>query len=277
MKNTIADQTDWAALWRELVERSNQRKAKTGGDIKYWNKNAGRYDARVRRRWQQPDAIRTFICSRIEPHTTLLDIGAGTGAWAALLAQQVSFVTALEPSSGMRAIMRSNLAEQGITNVKVVAGRWPEIEIPTHDYVLCAHAMYGAPDLPAFVRSMTAAARKTCFMLIRDSHPDSIMARAARHILGQPNDSPNFNVAFNVLKQSGIQPEVLVDNHNNWQPWRHPGLDEALAEIKERLGLDQEARYDAYLHDLLAQNLQPENGEVVWPSGVRSVLMYWNV
>ena len=277
MKNKQEDQINWAALWRELVERNNQRKAKNGGDIKYWNTNAGHYDARVRRRWQQPDAIRTFICGRLEPDTSVLDIGAGTGAWAVLLARQVSLVTALEPSSGMRSRMQSNLAEEGIRNVKILDGRWPEIEIQPHDYVLCAHAMYGAPELPTFIHRMGETARKTCFMLIRDSHPESIMAQAAEHILGQPNDSPNFAVAFNVLKQTGIQPEVLADNHNNWQPWRHPSLDAALVEVKQRLDVEGDDRYDAYLGDLLAKNLRPENDEYVWPSGVRSVLIYWHV
>ena len=277
MKNTIDDQTNWAALWRELVERNNQRKAKNGGDIKYWNKNAGHYDARVRRRWQRPDAIRTFICSSLEPETSVLDIGAGTGAWAIHLSRQVSLVTALEPSSGMRALMQSNLADQGISNVKIIDGRWPETETRQHDYVLCAHAMYGALDLPTFIRRMNETARKTCFMLIRDAHPDSIMSTAARHILGQPNDSPNFAVAFNVLKQTGIHPEVLADNHNNWRSWSHDSLDEALIEVKDRLGVDQDDCYDAYLQDLLAQNLRPENGAYVWPAGVRSVLIYWHV
>ena len=241
-------------------------------DVERWSKA---FDDPARDAWQKP--IELVAALRLQPGQAVADIGAGTGAWAALLAQQVDHVTALEPSSGMRTIMQANLAEQGIGNVQIVAGRWPETPLPAHDYVLCAHAMYGAPDLPAFIDRMTAAARSTCFMLIRDSHPDSLMALAAQYVLGQPNDSPNFRVALNVLKQNGLQPEILVDNHNNWRPWHHPGLDEALAEVKQRLGVEHDTQYDAYLHDLLAQNLRPENGELVWPVGVRSVLIYWQV
>jgi SAM-dependent methyltransferase len=275
MKTTLNEHTDYAALWRELVKRSNQRKEKTGGDIKYWDHHARNYDARVRRRWQQPDSIRGFIADCIEPGASVLDIGAGTGAWAVFLASRVRYVTALEPSSGMRTIMRSNLDELGITNIKMMAGRWPETEASPHDYVLCAHAMYGAPDLPVFVNRMTATAHKTCFMLIRDSHPDSIMAQAARRILGQPNDSPNFTVAVKVLEQMGIEHETLADNHNNWKPWRHPTLEDALNEIKQRLGVDLDNQFDPYLRDLLVKNLRREEGEYIWPSGVRSALIYW--
>lgn len=43
--------------------------------------------------------------------STVLDIGAGTGAWAILLSKFVKKVTAIEPSVEMRSILEDNLDE----------------------------------------------------------------------------------------------------------------------------------------------------------------------
>ena len=96
--------TDWTALWRELVEikaRSQKREADAQLQMDFWRVKAREFDESVKRRWTRPDSSRDFVISQLDANATVLDIGAGTGAWAALLARYVHKVTAIEPSPAM--------------------------------------------------------------------------------------------------------------------------------------------------------------------------------
>ena len=208
--------TDWAAL----VARARRGRARCRDDGSVadpraeagtdpWASRARDYDERVARRWTHPDSTRAFILAEIGEGATVLDIGAGTGAWAAFLAPRAASVTAVERSPAMIARLRANLAARGVDNVRIVHGGWPDVAVEPHDYALCAHAVYWYPDLPAFVRRMSDATRSTCFLVLRDPRLDGIMAEAARHIRGHPMDSPNVTVAHNVLLQMGIRPHLV--------------------------------------------------------------------
>lgn len=272
--------TDWTALWRELVEvKSCSRKGQAGAesqpDLSY--ARAREFDEGVKRRWTRPDSSRDFVMSQLDKNATLLDIGAGTGAWAALLASRARKVTAVEPSLAMIEVMREKLAAQGCTNVEIVQGAWPDVLVEPHDFSLCSHAMYGCPDLPAFIRRMVASTRCTCFLVLRAPDVDCILAEAARHIWGQPHDSPNFTIAYNVLLQMGIYPNVLMENTGLWDSRSSESLEEALSAVKRRLGLDGMTEHDDFLVDLLRRRLTYQDGQYVWPREVRSVLVYWTV
>jgi 2-polyprenyl-3-methyl-5-hydroxy-6-metoxy-1,4-benzoquinol methylase len=272
--------TDWAALWRELVEvkargRGTRNEAEETPDL--WGARAREYDESVRRRWTTPDSSRRFVLSRLRPDDTVLDIGAGTGSWSALLARGARRVTAVEPSAAMTGVMRRNLTAEGISNVEIVQGAWPEVAVDPHDVSLCSHAMYGYPDLPVFVRTMIASTRRLCVLILRAPSLDGVLAEAARHIWGQPLDSPNFAIAYNVLLQMGLYPSVLMEDAGLWNRRPSETPDEALASLKRHFGLRHTSRHDQYLQDLLRRRLDWRDGRGTWPREVRSALVYWEV
>jgi hypothetical protein len=174
-------------------------------------------------------------------------------------------------------VMREKLAAQGHTNVETVQGAWPDVLVEPHDFSLCSHAMYGYPDLPAFVRRMVASTRCTCFLVLRAPSLDCVLAEAARHIWGQPHDSPNFTIAYNVLLQMGIYPNVLMENTGLWDSRSSESLEQALSAVKRRFGLDGMTEHDDFLADLLRRRLTYQDGQYVWPREVRSALVYWTV
>src|SRR5512142_2846638 len=94
--------TDWALLWRQLVEASHWPQSRSEGEWSRegdpWRERARRYAERVRRKWTRPDPIREFVASRVGSEDTVLDVGAGTGSWSMLLARRARHVTAVEPS-----------------------------------------------------------------------------------------------------------------------------------------------------------------------------------
>ena len=101
--------TDWAALWRQLAETRywrgfNRPEARQAADA--WRNKAREFDERIKRRWMQPDSSRSFVLSQVHADTTVLDIGAGTGRWAMLLAPHVR-----KPAGGNRAGSRHGRAD----------------------------------------------------------------------------------------------------------------------------------------------------------------------
>ncbi len=272
---------DWLLLWRELVEAQarGRTKAKVGAHPDVWQAKAREFHTAVQQRWSVPDSSRDFITADLEQHPgdTVLDIGAGTGAWAAFLARRAQHVTALDPSLAMLDLLRENVAAAGLTNVAIVEGGWPEADVAPHDVVLCSHALYGVADFTTFVRKMETTARRRCYLLLRIAAPDGVMAQAARRVWRQPYDSPNFQVAYNALLQLGIFAHVLIEDSGLWRPWTNASLDEALAEVKRRLDLAEDGTHDAFLRDLLARHLTEVDGQWVWPRGTRAALVYWDV
>ncbi len=270
---------NWTLFWKELVELSGRWPKDDESQEDHWKKRSRMFSENVKSRWSQPDSSREFLIStlRAAPGATFLDIGAGTGAWAVLAAGCAASVTAIDRSPAMIAVMRENLAEEGISNVCIIEGCWPDVDVEPHDFSLCSHAMYGEPDFPRFIRKMMSVTRRTCFLLMRAPKIDALMAEFARLVLGHPHDSPNFVIAYNLLIEMGIYANVLVEDAGLWRGWSSGSLEQALAEVKRRLGLKDDPSYDAILYQRLEQELTCVDGKYLWPRGVRSALMYWNV
>lgn len=273
--------TDWATLWKDLSGMQNKAFArkKEGRDDDFWKHKAKDFDKMVDERWAKPDSSRDFLTQKLmdNPGSSLLDIGAGTGKWSLLVSPYASRVTAFEPSLAMQKVLKEKIQKQRITNVDIVTGNWPEDDAEPHDYILASHSMYGVGDFKAFVEKMDAVAQKACILVMRAPLAGSVMAVAAKKVLGQPYDSPNFQIAYNALLGMDIYPDVVMEADGTWPGWASNSFEEALDEIKNRLGLTENDEYDAFLTELLENNLTLEKGKYIWPAGNRSALVYWEV
>ncbi len=273
--------TDWCKLWEQLSDIQNKAFGRKKGhkEDDFWKHKATHFDKMVDERWSKPDSSRDFLIQKLKdtPGSSLLDIGAGTGKWSLLVSPYTSKVTALDPSLAMQEILRGKIQKHKILNIDIVTGTWPEDDVAPHDFILASHSMYGVADFKAFVNKMSTTATKACILLLRAPFADSIMAAAARHVFGQPYDSPNFQIAYNILLGMDIYPDVIMEADGTWPAWTNDSFEEALGELKNRLGLSNTPSYDDFLSDLLEKNLILEDDKVVWPSGNRSALVYWEV
>jgi SAM-dependent methyltransferase len=273
--------TDWNALWRELhgAQVRGWQTGKTRPSEDVWRDKARTFAAGVAKRWSTPDSSRGTVAAWLDAHpgSSVVDVGAGTGAWAAFLAGHARKVTAVEPSPAMVEVMKETLAAARVTNVEVVQAPWPEAPLEPHDVSLCSQAMYGFADFPAFVQSLERVTRRRCFLLMRAPVMDGLMAEVSRRVWGHPYDSPNFQVGYNALLQLGILADVVVEDTGLWEPWSSASPEEAVAEVKRRFGLAEPCEHDAFLRDLMERRLTLVEGRYVWPRGVRSALVHWDV
>ncbi len=272
--------TDWFNFWKELVELKGEAssRSKQCRDKSYWKRKVNHFKNKAGNGQSEPASSRLFIASTLEnnPNSTLLDIGAGIGDWCAFLAPYAREITALEPSDDMGEMLTETIKAGNVNNVELVKGNWPGIDIEPHDYTLASHSMYGETDIKSFIKKMKSISRKGCFVVSRVLFADTIMARAAQRTMGQPYDSPCFQVLYNVLLQMGIYPNVLMETGKTWKSWSNDSLEEALDEVKNRLGVRETDQYDDYLVSLLKAELTQKDGKLVWPAGNGSALMYWD-
>ena len=112
---------DWAASWRELVERRRTEVGERDLEEDPWGSRAARFVARPASR---PDAFLHFLEPWLGPRRTLIDVGAGTGRHAAPLAERLDWVTVVEPSQGMRDRIPQ------VDNMTVIGSAWNGIVAP---------------------------------------------------------------------------------------------------------------------------------------------------
>ena len=127
------------------------------------------------RRTDEPalDLLRSFV----KPGETWLDIGAGGGRYALPLALLAKEVIAIEPSEGMRNVLREGMAEHGISNIRTVPARWPMEAAPAADVALIAHIGYDVEDIGPFLDAMERSARRLCVAVLVTPSPPHPAAR----------------------------------------------------------------------------------------------------
>jgi len=269
---------NWFAVWQQLVEERSARRGvhRPPPEQDPWHNRAAAFQKTVENRWKNPDSSRECILAHVHPGATVLDIGAGSGAWSCLLAEHVRQVTAVEASAAMLCRLRSRAANAPEKNISIMEGRWPDVSPPPHDFSLCANVIYSIPDLEAFVRKTVAVTRATCFFIIRVIPPDSLLAEAAQLVFGHIHYRPHFGIFYNALQQMGIFANVLMEDTGLRFPWQSPSLENAVEKMKHQLCIDNDQQYDHLLLALAERSLKRQNGLYRWPPDIRSALVYWS-
>ncbi|MDK2974510.1 MAG: hypothetical protein PWP08_881 [Methanofollis sp.] len=135
------------------------------------------YDA-LMARCGYPGAVAGRLCALVPPGSTVLDIGAGTGAFTLPLARTAASVVALDPSSYHLGVLRQKAASAGIANLRYVEAVWGEAAasaVGPADYAVAAYSMID-PDLRGFLAAMIRCAKKGVFLVYRAGDPDPLNA-----------------------------------------------------------------------------------------------------
>jgi 2-polyprenyl-3-methyl-5-hydroxy-6-metoxy-1,4-benzoquinol methylase len=241
---------DWAERWRSIVvERAAA--AKGHSDPKYWDRRAPTF---ARSTQARSDAFLEVVAPYLSPSKTLIDVGAGAGRHALPLAERLEWVTAVEPSEGMRAQIGHR------DNMTVVASSWEDAAVAPADLVICSHVLYGVEDPVPFIEKLEASARERVFIMLRESPMAHLGAVVREQMLGEEPGLPRFSDLFMLLMQMGVAPDVTFTSYPN--PQRYANIDEALADCQAMIGDRWEAQsgraiveslLDADGHELLFQ------------------------
>jgi SAM-dependent methyltransferase len=198
---------------------------------------------------RQGDDVLDALLAISRPDVSWLDIGAGGGRYALPLALHSRHVTAVEPSEGMRAVLREGLAEHGIANVDIAPVRWPaEAGDLRADFSLAAHVGYDLLEINPFIDAMQAATRERCVWLLLDRAPSSGFTDLWQAVHGEPRAQlPALRELLHLLLARGVLPDVRVF------PRTMPNVspDDFRASARRRLWLTEGSPKDQRLQALL--------------------------
>jgi SAM-dependent methyltransferase len=253
---------DWVDNWKRIVDARATR-AGTHPDPGYWNRRAPSF---ARSTQARADEFLKVIDPYLSPVKTLIDAGAGTGRHAVPLAERLEWVTAVEPSEGMRSMIAA------ASNMTIVASTWEDAEVAPADLVICSHVLYGVSDIEPFIAKLERSARERVFIMLRESdlpHPAAAIRKRLEGDFGPP--MPRFSDLFMLLIQLGIAPDVKFLTYQSVT--RYANLDEALVDARALVG---DGWDEAIGHAMLDELLTRENGELVFDGGtVLSGVAHW--
>jgi SAM-dependent methyltransferase len=258
----VATEVDWVARWQQIVA-DRATLASGHADSGYWDRRARSY---ARSTHARSDEFLQVLEPYLSPQKTLIDVGAGTGRHATPLAERLEWVTAVEPSDGMR----SHIPPRD--NMTVIASTWEDAEVAPADLVICSHVLYGVADPVAFIDKLQRSARERVFVMMRETelpHPAAVLRKTLAGHAGPR--LPRFSELFMLLLQMGIAADVKFIRYPIVT--RYSSMDEAMTDSRALFGEGwEEERARAILDEILKK----EDGELVFEGGVAlSGVAHW--
>ena len=258
----VAQRNDWIEAWRKLV-REREESSRGHSDPRYWDRRAPAF---ARSTAGRADQFIEVLAPYLSHRKTLIDVGAGAGRHAVPLAEQLEWVTAVEPSEGMRAHMPS------LPNLTVIASAWEDADVAPADLVICSHVIYGVEEIVPFIVKMERVARERVFIVLREGpvpHPANVLRD---RLAGTPLPRiTQFSDLFMVLVQMGVLPDVRFIRYPVVN--RYPSLAAALDDCMPLFGDgwdENEVRRE------LEKMLVPDGDELVIDGGVAvSGVAHW--
>jgi predicted TPR repeat methyltransferase len=147
------------ATWRALQAAATDRTTRLDEavDLAFWETVADRYDDEALAR--RVPAVVERVLTRIGSGKRVLDLGCGTGSFALPIAAAGNWVTGLDYSPAMLAVFRRKLGTDE-RRVQLVLGRIEAADLPPHDVVLVANALYRIADIEPVIARLNALARE---------------------------------------------------------------------------------------------------------------------
>lgn len=235
--------TNWAEEWAMRLARSNHKaRLRTCGisSEDFWDNFTGWPQLQLYTRYpgQALDSILKWVNSR----STVLDIGAGSGALTVPMAKAANYVTAVEPSSGQIDRLRDNAATAGVNNIKIIQKRWEDTtltELGRHDVVTAAYC-FQMMDIRAALQKMWAAAERCIFLI---DFVDHDLVEPLRRILGGLETGPDYLFLYNVLYEMGHRASVEIITRDYEMP-----LDLQLDTLSYTHGLSSEQKQKLHFY-----------------------------
>jgi SAM-dependent methyltransferase len=257
-----------AVAWREQVEAEFEQVER----LREWH-NTDYYAPIAHHFADDPRRTDDLLLERLKaisrPDATWLDIGAGGGRFALPLALASKRVIAIEPSEGMRQVLRAGMTEHGIDNIDIRDLRWPEgADTVEADFSLAAHVGYDIRDIGGFIDAMERATRELCCAMMMDRAPSGGYVRLWEEVHGEHRyQLPGMREFVQLLLARGATPEIRLGRRQT----HSMDEDDVRAGARRRLWLQEGSEKDRTLQALLDRLLADGSDDFQLPRVVALV------
>jgi predicted RNA methylase len=216
----------WTDQWRQFVRETSYihtLKERNISNDQFW-RSYGVYD-QILNYSGYPGEILTRISSFISPGASLLDIGAGTGAFSIPLSGWTSRIVVVDPSGYQLQILMEKARKEGLNNITAIEKEWRDVQ-PSEifgsddleiaergiDYSLAAYSLFDE-HIEDFLSKMIEVTRKGVFVVFRADAPDSL----SEFVYG-PKPHVDYLCLYHILKEMGHQFDIILFSRNYLLP-----------------------------------------------------------
>jgi hypothetical protein len=156
-------------------------------------------------------------------------------------------------------VLREGMAEHGIANIEVVAGRWPAAASSVSgDVALMSHIGYDVEDIGPFLDAMEAAAQRLCVAVLLDRPPPTEADRLWPAIHGVERSAlPSLPEFLLLLLARGRLFELqLVERAAQ----TYDGTEQLMAWLRQQLWTAPGSPKDERLQQLMRDRLHEQDG-----------------
>lgn len=269
-------ETDWDLIWKEKFDNASwsRRPRSTDGNATGHLIVAEQYHRDALWREQTNHQV-SAIAEKIEldPDTTVLDIGAGTGVLTVILSRMVKHVTAIEPSPAMFTVFQRHLKDMQRANVKCINANWESTDhIAPHDVVLASFSL-AMRDIRTSLLKMQRLANQAVCLFTFAGNPVWDYTVLWPMFFGEPYDvGPDYMDLVNVLYQMGVHANIDILSTRHGHTFN--SFEQALAFWKANLNVDNdtgEMKLKAYLENRLIE----KNGQFHCTNRMQSAMIWW--
>jgi len=131
---SLKDPAFWETAWQRARGDSLFRKRRSLKEtVDFWNKRSGSFKNNTTGEKGQQRAKRVLSWLEGQGVTldgiSVLDIGAGPGAFSLAFARRGCEVVALEPAEAMVTFLREEIARENFNNIRVVQKTWEDVDL----------------------------------------------------------------------------------------------------------------------------------------------------
>jgi SAM-dependent methyltransferase len=204
---------NWSSEWKQYKESSqwNQELKKKGITSEdYWNNcKFGDGNEEYNQLAGYPGLILDRMQEFVGSDSSVLDIGAGAGAFTIPLAKAARKVTVVEPSIGQIARLMRRAEREGLENIEVINKRWQDVdrlELESYSLVNAAYC-FQMPDIRVALQKMLEVTKGALFLV---SLVDHCFKDVYEEVFGEKDQDPEYIYLYNILHQMGYPANVEV-------------------------------------------------------------------
>lgn len=253
--------TRWTKLVKaRLAEMEQLAPGRGAVGPPFWNARAKRF-ATAMAGTAERDPLYARLRRATNRRSTVLDVGAGPGRFSLALAPRVAGVVAVDSSPAMIDIVTRRARQLKLTNVQVMVGPWPDVQVAPASVSVCSYVLPLVADAKGFLRRLDACTVERAFLYLGAASLDLLTDPMWRHFHGKPRrPGPTYLDAIAVLAELGIAADVEVVELPTRA--RHKDLPAAVKAYRDQLLLPDDAAVRRELRGLLASWLVEDGGQL---------------